>query len=228
MAGRQSEDVYHRISEILQLLAQVSGGSFSGRLETDLPDTDPIGALYRGINGAIESLAEAEERALRYHRELEDTLVTIERQSAAIRELSTPVIELWTGVLCLPIVGVMDTSRSVEMTRTVLDAVMAERARCVIVDITGISVVDTRTADQLIRMAKAVQILDAECFLTGISPVIAQTIDQMGVNLTSIRTRRSLRDALREYVVTHHLVRARPPRVKEPAPEPPVERSRGE
>jgi rsbT co-antagonist protein RsbR len=203
MQNMTREEVFDQVAEVLLLLSEVTSGDFGGRLATNLPDTDPFGALYRGVNEAVEARASAEAQRQAYQRELEENLNTIERQRAAIRELSTPVIEIWKGVLCLPIVGVLDTARSVEMTRTVLEAVMEERARCVIIDITGIGVMDTRTADQFIRMAKAVQLLDAQCYLTGISPVIAQTIDQMGVDLSSIATRRSLRDALREYVVNH-------------------------
>jgi rsbT co-antagonist protein RsbR len=198
--GRQDrDDVYERVGDILLLLSEVTTGEFS-QLETDLPEDDPMGALIRGVNEAVAALATADERAKTYHRELEEKLEVIDRQRAAIRELSTPVIEVWDGVLCLPIVGIMDTARSVEMTERVLHAVMEERARCVIIDVTGIGVMDTRTVDQLIRLAKAVRLLDAQCFLTGIGPVIAQTLAQIGVDLSTIATRRTLRDALQEYV----------------------------
>jgi rsbT co-antagonist protein RsbR len=225
---RTREEILDSIAEMLQLISEVRDGNFSGRLDANLPETDPLGALYRGINEVVEALGMAQERARTYHRQLEENLLTIERQRAAIHELSTPVIQVWKGILCLPIVGVMDTARSVEMTRTVLDAVMDAKARCVIIDITGIGVVDTRTADQFIRTAKAVQLLDARCFLTGISPVIAQTIDQMGVDLSSIATRRSLRDALQEYVLSQRRPKPMLPAAIEGAAEPPIAGQHGE
>lgn len=194
------EDVYSRIADILFLLSSVTSGDFTSRLEVDLPDTHPIGALYNGINETVTSLAEAQKRAQAYQRELEEKLATIERQQIAIRELSTPVIEVWSGVLCLPVVGIMDTTRSAEMTDALLRAVAEKKASCAIIDITGIEVMDTGTADHFMRMARAVRLLGAQCFLTGISPSIAQTIVHMGMDLRGIVTYRTLRDALQAYV----------------------------
>jgi rsbT co-antagonist protein RsbR len=192
--------VRERITDILVVLSAIGAGSLDERLATGLPDDDPFSTLYEGINDVVERLITSNGRLATYQHELESRIATIEQQRNAIRELSTPVIEVWDGVLCLPIVGIMDTARSVEMTERILHAVMEERARCVIIDVTGIGVMDTRTVDQLIRLAKAVRLLDAQCFLTGIGPVIAQTLDQMGVDLSTIATRRTLRDALQEYV----------------------------
>jgi rsbT co-antagonist protein RsbR len=197
-----------RINEIIAVLQEVAGGRYPV-LDESLPEEDPFGLLYRGINETVTTLAEARERAISYQRELEDKLAVIELQRAAIRELSTPVIEVWGGVLCLPIVGVVDTARSAEMTDAVLRAVERGAARCLIIDITGIDVMDTRTTDQLIRLAKVVQLLGARCYLTGVSPLIAQTLDQMGVELATVEIRRSLRDALREYVISAARLEAR-------------------
>src|SRR5262245_6639450 len=108
-------DVYDRIADILQVLADVGAGSYESRLTVDKPETHPLGALYRGINTMIASLAAEQERSAVYRRELEEKLSTIEVQRAAIRELSTPIIEVWAGILCLPIVGVMDSARGSEM-----------------------------------------------------------------------------------------------------------------
>lgn len=193
------EELYDQVAEILLLLSEVPRGEFLS-LQTALPDSTPMGALIRGVNEAVAALAEGALRNGEYVAKLEATLTVIERQQAAIRELSTPIIEVWDGVLCLPIVGVLDTVRSLELTHSVLNAVVDKRARCVIVDITGIGVMDTRTVDQLVRMAKAVALMDAQCFVTGMSPLIAQTLDQMNIELSSVSTRRSLRDALQEHV----------------------------
>lgn len=124
----------------------------------------------------------------------------IERQQEAIRELSTPIMEVWDGILCLPVVGIMDTRRSADMTDALLRAVVAARAECAIIDITGIEVMDTGTADHFIRMAKAVRLLGAECVLTGMKPQIAQTVVHMGVDMASVATHRSLRDALYQMI----------------------------
>ena len=121
-------------------------------------------------------------------------------QQAAIRELSTPIIEVWAGVLCLPVVGIVDSQRSAEMTETLLETIVAKQARMAIVDITGIDVMDTKTADHFIKMARAVRLLGAECIVSGINPGIAQTLTHIGVDLTGVRTLRSLRDALQLYL----------------------------
>lgn len=198
--------MYRQVDEIMALLADVTEGKFR-EIETSLPETHPMGALVRGVNEAVASLQSAQHRASEYSRELEDKLAVIERQQAAIRELSTPLIEVWDGVLCLPIVGILDTTRSLDLTQAVLHGVIDKGARCVIVDVTGIGVMDTRTVDQLVRMAKSVSLLDARCYVTGISPLIAQTLDQMGIDLSTIATRRSLRDALQEYVMQRRRAR---------------------
>src|SRR6516225_2847591 len=146
-------------------------------------EEEAVPPFVQGVNEMIEALAAQEQRNIDYQRELEDKLGTIEQQRAAIRELSTPIMEVWEGILCLPIVGIMDSTRSADMTDALLKAVVATRARCTIIDITGIEVMDTHTADHFIRMAKSVRLLGAECVLTGINPQIAQTIVHMGVEM---------------------------------------------
>lgn len=193
-------EVYDKISAILEVLANVAGGDYSTRLDLDVPDTHPLAALSRGINEVIASLGAERERYGEVQKDIEEKLLTIERQQAAIRELSTPIMEVWDGILCLPIVGVMDSSRSAEMTDALLRAVVATRARCAIIDITGIEVMDTGTADHFIRMAKAVRLLGSDCVLTGMNPQIAQTVVHMGVDMEGVVTHRSLRDALQRMI----------------------------
>ncbi|HWM91143.1 MAG TPA: STAS domain-containing protein [Thermoanaerobaculia bacterium] len=182
------------------------GDSFA-RLEMEF--TDFLGKLV----GAKTALNEALVRAEESNRELEAKLETIERQQAAIRELSTPIIEVWAGVLCLPVVGIVDSQRSAEMTETLLETIVAKQARTAIVDITGIEAMDTKTADHFIKMAKAVRLLGADCILSGINPSIAQTLTHIGVDLTGIRTLRNLRDALQFFLreqAASHLVKLQP------------------
>jgi rsbT co-antagonist protein RsbR len=193
-------EVYDKIADILVVLSDVGGGDYSSRLRTDLPENHPLGALFTGINEMVDALAAEQKRNEQYQRELEEKLAMIEQQRAAIRELSTPIIEVWDGILCLPVVGIMDSTRSAEMTDALLRAVVGSRAACTIIDITGIEVMDTGTADHFIRMTKAVRLLGAECVLTGINPQIAQTIVHMGVEMAGVTTHRSLRDALQHFV----------------------------
>ncbi|HZF52467.1 MAG TPA: STAS domain-containing protein [Polyangiaceae bacterium] len=200
MADENFGEMHDRIAGMLAVLAKVGEGDYESRLELDLPETHPVGKLYRGINDMIASLASAQQRSAAYRKELEEKLATIEAQRAAIRELSTPIIEVWAGVLCMPIVGVMDSSRSADMMNALLQEVSEKGAEYVIIDVTGIEVMDTRTADQFIRTARAVQLLGAECVLTGINPRIAQTIVHMGLDLEAVTTLRSLRSALQLFI----------------------------
>jgi rsbT co-antagonist protein RsbR len=192
-------EILDKIADVLMTLSEVSLGIYR-RLETDLPSTHPVGALFQGVNEMIESLQREKASNASYQRELEEKLQTIERQRSSIRELSTPIIEIWDRILCLPIVGVMDTTRSAEMTDALLKAVVDRAARCAIIDITGIDIMDTGTADHFVRMAKSVKLLGANCVLTGINPHIARTLVQMDVQLTGITTYRSLRTALQAYI----------------------------
>ncbi len=160
--------------------------------------------IIRQQNEDLDRLASDLARAKRDEeersRELAEKLATIELQRSAIRELSTPIMEVWNGILCLPIVGIMDTTRSADMTDALLRAVVRTRARAAIIDITGIEVMDTHTADHFIRMAKSVRLLGAECVLTGIHPQIAQTVIHMGLNMADLVSHRSLRDALQHFI----------------------------
>jgi rsbT co-antagonist protein RsbR len=195
-----SEEIAERIAGMLMALSDVAEGNFEVKLEVDLPDHDPMGALTVAINQMTQALGEAKTESARSQRELEEKLNLIERQKLAMRELSTPIIEVWEGVLCLPVVGVVDTVRSADMTETLLQAVVNKEAECAIIDITGIDVMDTRTSDHFLRMAKSVRLLGARCVLTGINPLIAQTMVHMGVDLVGVETHRTLRDALKHQV----------------------------
>lgn len=195
-----AELMLDHIADVLMIVADVGNGDYSSRLSSPHPDDHPISTLFVGINQMVDSLAEEQQRSQSYQRELEEKLATIEVQRAAIRELSTPIIEIWDGVLCLPVVGVLDTTRSAEMTEALLAAIVDKKADCAIIDITGIQVMDTGTADHFLRMARAVRLLGASCVLSGINPAIAQTIIHMGVDLSGVVTHRTMRNALQYFV----------------------------
>ncbi len=189
------------IADALLVLANVGYGDLEGRVQVREGSDSPLAALFAGINEMIDSLQAERERNRSYQTELEDKLATIEQQRAAIRELSTPIMEVWDGILCLTVVGIVDSVRSAQMTEELLRAIDDKRTRYAILDITGIDVMDTKTVDHFVRMVKAVRILGAECVLTGVSPNIAATMVDMGVDLSEVRTLRSLREALRLFVL---------------------------
>jgi len=194
------QKILESVADALLVLSNVGYGDYSTRLQLDKDDNSPLASLYAGINDMIAALGTEQEKNQQYQQELEGKLATIEQQRIAIQELSTPIMEVWDGVLCVPVVGLMDTARSSEMTSALLRAVVEKSAKCAIIDITGIDVMDTRTVDHFVRMAKAVRLLGSECVLTGMNPHIAQTVVHMGLDLSNVITHRNLRDALQQYV----------------------------
>jgi rsbT co-antagonist protein RsbR len=127
----------------------------------------------------------------------EQRLATIERQRLAIAALSAPIIDVWDGILALPVVGLVDTQRSIEMTERLLQRIAESGAESVIVDLTGVDIVDTMTANHLLQMIRAASLLGAFSVLSGISPQIARTLVQLDVGLTEITTVRNLKEALK-------------------------------
>lgn len=123
-------------------------------------------------------------------------LETVARHQAAIRELSTPVIRMYDGVLLLPLVGTVDSHRAEQVMETLLTRVADDQAKAVIIDIAGVPVVDTRVADHLLKTTSAVRLLGAETILTGISAQVARTIVQLGVDISSMHTRARLADGM--------------------------------
>jgi rsbT co-antagonist protein RsbR len=111
--------------------------------------------------------------------------------------VATPIIEVWDEVLCLPVIGTVDGARAAEMMQGLLESIVRQRARYAIIDLTGVKVVDTSTADHLIQLFQAARVLGVEGVLCGIRPAVAQTIVGLGLDLGSVRTMRSLRDALK-------------------------------
>ena len=185
------------VEEVLTMLRNVAGGDLSGRLTPQYPDSHPVGALAMSMNAMIDALTTARRNAETHHRELADRIAIVETQRSAIRELSTPIIEVWDRVLCLPIVGMLDSSRAAEMTTGLLAAIVAKKAAFAIIDITGIHVMDTGTTDHFLRMARSVRLLGAQCVLSGVNPEVALTVVRMGAEFSQLRSHRNMRDALR-------------------------------
>jgi anti-anti-sigma regulatory factor len=183
-------------SEDLELLSAVAGIAAMAltNAEAHAAQTELIRNVERQAEEARrESLAK--ETAL---RELDQKLEIIERQRFAIQELSTPVLQLWNNVLAMPIIGVVDSRRSAEIMERLLSEITAKQSRFVILDITGVEIVDTKTADHFIKVIKAAELLGTKCILTGIRPAVAQTLVEIGVDLSSIATLRTLQDGLGE------------------------------
>lgn len=113
-----------------------------------------------------------------------------------ILELSTPVLSLWDSILCIPLIGTLDSKRTQDVMEKALVRLAEDKARVIVIDITGVPVIDTMVANHLIRMSSAVKLMGGDCILTGISPATAKTIVHLGINLSSISTCASLSQGL--------------------------------
>ncbi|MDQ4079052.1 MAG: STAS domain-containing protein [Chloroflexota bacterium] len=151
-----------------------------------------LAALIEQLSNIVDELA-----LYTFEVYLEGREQYIREQQEAIIELSTPVLEIWENILTLPLIGALDTHRAQQMTETVLETIVARRANVVIIDITGVSVVDTAVAKHLIQTVKAIRLLGASTIIVGISAQVAQTMVQLGIDLGNVKTRTSLGGGLR-------------------------------
>jgi rsbT co-antagonist protein RsbR len=119
----------------------------------------------------------------------------ISRQQHELLELSTPVVQLWDGILALPLIGTLDSARTQVVMQNLLDAIVKSRSDFAIIDITGVPVVDTLVAQHLLKTVAAARLMGAECMISGIRPQIAQTIIHLGVDLSDVITKATLADA---------------------------------
>ncbi len=122
----------------------------------------------------------------------------INRQQDAIRELSTPVLKLRPGLLILPLIGIIDTDRARRFTASLLASIRSDRARIVIIDLTGVPAVDSAVANHLLMAAKAARLLGATAIITGLSTVNAETLARLGVDLGEVRTLSDVETAIAE------------------------------
>lgn len=116
--------------------------------------------------------------------------------SESLQELSTPVIPIWEGVLLLPLLGIIDSSRTQDIMKKTLSKIAETRSKVFIMDISGVAAVDTAVANQLIKITKATQLMGCESIISGISPAISQTLVELGISVGEILTTATLRDAL--------------------------------
>lgn len=120
----------------------------------------------------------------------------LREQSKTIMEISTPAISLWDGIIVLPLVGVVDSMRAQQMMHAMLTKIKETSAKIIILDIQGVAAVDTAVANHLIKITKATKLMGCRCIISGISPAVAETIVQLGIELGDVSTNATLKDAL--------------------------------
>ncbi|MEU7157436.1 STAS domain-containing protein [Streptomyces chrestomyceticus] len=154
-------------------------------------DTEELFVIAVLINRLLDSAG-----ALSFETYVEGREEIIRRQSRQLLEVSTPVVRLWRQVLAVPLIGTLDTTRTQVVMENLLEAIQEHEALVAIIDITGVPTVDTAVAQHLMQTVNAVRLMGADCVISGIRPSIAQTIAQLGIDLSTILTRTTLADAL--------------------------------
>jgi rsbT co-antagonist protein RsbR len=128
-----------------------------------------------------------------YNHLVEETLTA---QAKSLMEMSTPVTQIWSGILLLPIVGIIDSKRARDIMNATLAKIGETQARIFILDISGVGVVDTAVANHLIKITRATRLMGCDCTISGVSPSIAQTIVDLGIDVGRIKTTSTMKDAL--------------------------------
>lgn len=128
-----------------------------------------------------------------YNKMLSDT---IEMQNQSLQQMSTPIAQLWERILFLPLVGTLDSKRAQTVMNTMLEKITSTESRVFVLDISGITVMDTAVANHLIKMTKATRLMGCSCVISGVSSHVAQTIIDLGIHTDEVNTTNTLKDAL--------------------------------
>lgn len=162
------------------------------RLRAELADDDTteLADLNWSTNELLDALGLYTTEIYQRSRE-----AIISRQQEELLELSTPVVQLWEGILALPLIGTLDSARTQVVMESLLQKVVETGASLAIIDITGVPTVDTLVAQHLLKTVAAARLMGADCIISGIRPQIAQTIVHLGVDLANVTTKSTLADA---------------------------------
>ena len=160
------------------------------RLRKEIRDGDTLATVMWEAGLLIDKLGLFTTEAFQKSREQ-----VISRQQRELMELSTPVVELWDGILALPLIGTLDSGRTQVVMESLLEKIVETGAAIAIIDITGVPTVDTLVAQHLMKTVAAARLMGADCIISGIRPQIAQTIVHLGVDLSAVTTKASLADA---------------------------------
>ncbi|HZF50430.1 MAG TPA: STAS domain-containing protein [Polyangiaceae bacterium] len=131
---------------------------------------------------------------------LREKLAIIKRQEEAIQALSTPILKVWDSVLAVPLIGVINGERASGMITRVLQEIAETRSQYLIVDLTGVDVIDTSTADHILKIVQSTELLGARCVITGIRPAVAQTMTSLGMDISRVVTLSDLQQGIKRCI----------------------------
>jgi PAS domain S-box-containing protein len=190
----------NRPDEVPQILEKIKRGERVDHFETvrvkkngEALDVSLTVSPIRDASGRIVG-ASTVARDITEQKKLREELT---RRAKEILEVSTPVLQVWEGVLVAPFIGTLDTQRAQQFMQCLLDRIVETNSSVALLDVTGVPAIDTRTAQHLIETITSVRLLGAQAVLTGVRPAIAQTLAHLGINLADVVTRSSLSGGLR-------------------------------
>lgn len=194
-------NVKERIEHIEEVLSSVAAGDLDIRIETKVEDD--LTGIEEAINILIDDLTHELKESIHMQNDLQEKLKKIQEQQKTIvqqqedlMELSSPVSKVWDNILILPVIGTLDSQRTQVMMENLLQKIVDTGCTMAILDITGVPTVDTQVANHLLKTTTSARLLGADCIISGISPAIAQTIVHLGIDLSAIRTKATLQDAM--------------------------------
>jgi len=206
-----------KVQVVLEVLLRLASADLDARVPASTSNA-PLDLVAAAVNMLAEELSAvmAAEAKLRVDLEQEvrqrqaevEALARaqelVARQNEAIRALSTPVMEVWAGILVLPLIGLIDQARGEQLMDQLLSAIVRTGAQVAILDITGVPEVDTSVADQLQRAMAAAKLLGTQTIMTGVSPENAQTMVRLDIDLSQVHAERSLAAGLRRALLLMH------------------------
>ncbi|WP_437490599.1 STAS domain-containing protein [Sorangium sp. So ce1014] len=166
-------------------------------LDEELATKADLAIALHELKREVEERVRIAEELQQTEQELREKLSLIERQQHELRALATPILQVWDGVLTLPLIGTLDGVRAGVITEELLDAIVRTGARYAILDMTGVDGIDEATADHVIRIVRAVGLLGAKGVITGVRPAVAALITSLGLDMSAVATQRNLREGLR-------------------------------
>jgi len=185
-----------RIGMVLESIIAAVHGDYSVRVPLAEHD-DEFLEVETGVNFLLDELIDRRAQNQRQQDTLaEKADLLAAQQDALVEALSTPIIEVWPGVLALPLVGRVDEARAAKITEKLLTRVATSRASHVILDLTGVAGVAESTMPAIVRMVRAIGLLGAACMLTGIGPEVARQVVTLALDASRIRVLGQLSDAL--------------------------------
>lgn len=205
LVGKNLLQVYPENSETHQdIMNALQGDQISREIRigemtwfsTILPVRDGLGQRITQVYGVAENITERSQA----QRHIEEQLALIASQQEAITALTSPIIEVWQGVLVVPVIGSLDGDRASRLLENLLTEVVKRQSRAVILDLTGTQVVDPSTAQNLFDIMRSIRLLGSEGLVSGIRPNVAKTMVELDIASTSWKTYPTLAEALRQLV----------------------------